>query len=375
MSVDYTVIVLGGGLAGLTSALHLSKIGINVMLIEKMAYPHHKVCGEYISNEVLPYFKWLNVDIDSLKPTSINKFQINNSSGKTASCSLDQGGFGISRFTLDHYLFKQVESNGIRVLQDTVDEVVFEDDYFKINTQSGERFTARYVFGAFGKRSNLDVKLKRNFIEQKAPFLAVKAHYSGPFDTNLVGLYTFEGGYCGVSKVENNLINICYITDYTHFKKHKNISSFQEQVLKKNPKLNKILSESKMVFDEPLAISQISFGEKQKIENHVIMVGDTAGLIHPLCGNGMAMAINSAKIACDAIADVVSGKISSRMELEAAYMRNWKNKFSFRLRAGSFIASILRNPTAARILLASLAQSPFLLKQIIKITHGKPIII
>jgi flavin-dependent dehydrogenase len=38
------------------------------------------------------------------------------------------------------------------------------------------------------------------------------------------------------------------------------------------------------------------FQQKKKLENHILMIGDTAGLIHPLCGNGMAMAIHSAKI-------------------------------------------------------------------------------
>jgi 2-polyprenyl-6-methoxyphenol hydroxylase-like FAD-dependent oxidoreductase len=51
-------------------------------------------------------------------------------------------------------------------------------------------------------------------------------------------------------------------------------------------------------FEKPLTISQVSFEEKC-IENHIIMIGDTAGLIHPLCGNGMAMAIHSAKLATE----------------------------------------------------------------------------
>ena len=55
----YDVVIIGGGLAGLTCALHLSRKGVDVLLIEKNTYPHHKVCGEYVSNEVLPYLKRL----------------------------------------------------------------------------------------------------------------------------------------------------------------------------------------------------------------------------------------------------------------------------------------------------------------------------
>ena len=67
MNLTTDVIIIGDGLAGLTSALHLQQAGINVTLIKKNAYPHHKVCGEYISNEVLPYLAWLNLDVGKRK--------------------------------------------------------------------------------------------------------------------------------------------------------------------------------------------------------------------------------------------------------------------------------------------------------------------
>ena len=52
---DYEIIVIGGGLAGLTAAIHLGLEGRSVLVIEKNEYPNHKVCGEYVSNEVVPY--------------------------------------------------------------------------------------------------------------------------------------------------------------------------------------------------------------------------------------------------------------------------------------------------------------------------------
>ena len=373
MPVDKTVIIIGGGLAGLTSALHLNKIGIDVMVIEKSSYPHHKVCGEYISNEVLPYLKWLNLDISGLDTTTINKFQMSTSRGQTATCTLPQGGFGISRYALDFFLFTHLQGRKVKIIKDSVEEINFENDSFAVKTLAGDVFTSKHVLGAFGKRTNLDVKMKRNFTKQKAPFLAIKAHYSGAFDNDLVALHNFDGGYCGVSKVENNLINICYLAGYDSFKKHKSFDAYQENVLKRNPYLKEILDKSKMVFEEPLAISQVSFKDKKKVENHVLMIGDTAGLIHPLCGNGMAMAIHSAKIASQLITEFEQGKICLRKELERLYTSRWNKLFGTRIRMGRIISSILQNPKMANLLLSVLANSPFLLRQIIKRTHGNPI--
>ena len=126
--------------------------------------------------------------------------------------------------------------------------------------------------------------------------MGVKIHVSGQFSEEKVALHNFKGGYCGVSKVENESINLCYITNYKAFKKHKDIAAFQEDVLFKNTALKELFKNSKPQFQNPLAISQISFETKNPIENHMIMCGDSAGMIHPLCGNGMGMAIRSSGV-------------------------------------------------------------------------------
>ena len=43
------VLIVGGGLAGLVNAIHLSKTGLKVIVLEKNDFPKHKVCGEYLS--------------------------------------------------------------------------------------------------------------------------------------------------------------------------------------------------------------------------------------------------------------------------------------------------------------------------------------
>jgi len=374
MKTNPDVLIIGGGLAGLTGAIHLSKKGLKVTLIEKSDYPRHKVCGEYISNEILPYLTWLGADVSQLHPTKITEFEFSTQNGKTAKTKLPLGGFGISRYALDDFLYQKAVANGCTIIKETVNDVSYSTDLFTVKTPN-QTLSAKIVLGAFGKRSTLDQVLSRNFISKKSPWLAVKAHYSGDFPNDVVALHNFNGGYCGVSKVENDTINVCYLADYATFKKYKNIEEYQQNVLYKNKQLKNVFENYNAVFDKPLTISQISFDKKQPVENHILMIGDTAGLIHPMCGNGMAMAIHSAKIASELILDYYTGKIDSRELLEKKYTQEWKNNFAKRLLMGRLLAKALTSKSITNMFVSIVASMPVLLKKIIKQTHGKPITI
>ncbi|WP_099098861.1 NAD(P)/FAD-dependent oxidoreductase [Tenacibaculum agarivorans] len=365
------VIVLGGGLAGLVSALHLAKKGIPVTVIEKNQYPKHKVCGEYISNEVLPYLQSLGFNPLVFQAKKITHFTLTTSNNKTLETQLPLGGFGISRYTLDFELAKKAKEIGVEIIEDTVVDVHFEKDSFTVQTKRNKKYSAAIVIGAYGKRSNLDVNLERGFIKKTSPFLAVKAHYRGDFPEDQVSLYNFKGGYCGVSKIENDHINICYIASYNSFKKYKNIDDFQSNIISKNKPLQTILEHSELVFSKPLTISQISFAKKNPVENHILFCGDTAGLIHPLCGNGMAMAIHAAKIASEQIVDYFNGKIQSRVQLEKTYELEWRKAFEKRLGMGRRLSILFRMNYFSEFITLGLQLFPWILPLIIRRTHGK----
>lgn len=366
------VIIVGGGLAGLTAGIHLSALGYQVIIFEKNAYPKHKVCGEYISNEVIPYLNSLQIHFEELHPTTITKLNFSTSSGKNIGTTLPLGGFGISRYALDDFMFKKAVSNGCKIIQETVDAIVFDKNVFTVTSAEGTAFHSKIVLGAFGKRSAVDQKMQRDFIKHKSPWLAVKAHYKGSFPDDVVGLHNFKGGYCGVSKVENDLINVCYLADYETFKNYKNLEEYQEKIVAKNPNLKALFDTATLVSEKPLTISQISFAEKHAVDNHVLMIGDTAGLIHPLCGNGMAMAIHSAKIASELVTEYLRDELS-RTALEEKYTEQWNYTFRKRLRTGRWIAALLQNPKLSEAALRILTVFPFLLPIIINKTHGKPI--
>ena len=216
--------------------------------------------------------------------------------------------------------------------------------------------------------------MNRDFIKKKSPFLAVKTHAKGNFPSDVVALHNFKGGYCGVSKVEDDSLNLCYIVNYDSFKKHKDINDFQKQVVFKNTYLKDIFDQSMPIFKTPLTISQISFSAKSAIEQHILMCGDTAGMIHPLCGNGMSMAIRSAQMVSELIVRYYLKEIKSREELEKAYLTAWNKEFKLRLKAGRIISSLFNQEKLAEVMMWLVKLFPGLLPRIIQLTHGKPML-
>ncbi|GER59453.1 FAD-dependent oxidoreductase [Patiriisocius marinus] len=375
----FDVLIIGGGLAGLSTAIHLSKQNVKVLVIEKQKYPHHKVCGEYVSNEVLPYLKQLGVNPLYHNAAEISKFKITDTFNIEIDVQLDLGGFGISRFSLDAILYDEARKNS-EFIFDTVTSITYEvndiskKSIFSVLTSANSLYTADYVVGSFGKRSNLDKSLNRTFIQKKTPWMAVKGHYTYEMPNNQVQLHNFKGGYCGLSKTETGQVNACYLSKVSAFKKYKSIKAFQKEHLSKNKHLKHFFETAVPVFEKPLTISQISFENKEPISNHIFMLGDSAGLIHPLCGNGMAMAIHSAKIFSELYLKSRNESSDSRQWLEDNYALKWNNAFQKRLKAGSVIQRILLNETSSKIGLKIASVFPQIVPSIIKKTHGSPMI-
>jgi flavin-dependent dehydrogenase len=368
------VIIVGGGLAGLTAAIALSRLGHSILLFEINAYPHHKVCGEYVSNEVRPYLEHLGVDLMAAGGVLITDFEISTANGNKIVTRLPLGGTGISRFLFDELLYNKAKSQGVEFLFTKVTNIHFSSKVFTVSSE-GNTYSATSVIGAYGKRSSLDKTLKRAFSFKKQDWLAVKAHYTHPnFADNLVALHNFEGGYGGLSKTENGAVNFCYLAHYDTFKKYADIDAFNRDVVSKNPYLRNFFEESELIFDKPLAIAQISFDKKAPVVHHILMCGDTAGLIHPLCGNGMAMAIHSAKLASEAVHSFLSDPKRDRNKLEKEYTKRWNTFFKNRLWFGRKLQRLLLDDKWMNAGLKIAGRSKGILNYVISKTHGKPIL-
>lgn len=377
---EYDVIIVGGGLAGLISANLLAKQGRKVLLVEKKKFPFHKVCGEYVSNEVLSFLQSIGFDPFHFGASAISKLRVSTPSGKNYFSKLDLGGFGLSRLVMDEGLYNLALKNNVIVRCETkVTDIVYDKNIFTVTTSAGEKFMTKLVIGSYGKRDTLDKKLSRSFIQSHTGYLGVKYHVKTDYLLDEVGLDNFRGGYCGIVKIEEEKYNICYLYKRNKKFNFNSICELEENILFGNPRIKEIFSNSEFLFSEPEVINEISFDSKEPVVNHIFMCGDAAGLITPLCGNGMSMAIHSAKLLSELITEskvLEQNSISkeSRDALELNYRKAWNKNFNKRLIIGRGIQRLFGNPLLTESGIKCIHAIPALEKRLIASTHGKSIV-
>ncbi|MCX8491470.1 MAG: NAD-binding protein, partial [Cyclobacteriaceae bacterium] len=130
------IVIIGGGLSGLVAANYLAQLQIPVTLFERKEYPFHRVCGEYISNETIPFLTSLQLFPEVFNPPSITQLQLTSVNGRSATLELDLGGFGISRFAFDLFLFEKAKKRGVVFhLNTEVEGVSYSQEKFEVKTK------------------------------------------------------------------------------------------------------------------------------------------------------------------------------------------------------------------------------------------------
>jgi hypothetical protein len=202
--------------------------------------------------------------------------------------------------------------------------------------------------------------------------VGVKYHVRATLPADLIGLHNFRDGYCGISKIEEDRYCLCYMTTAENLQVSGNsIPVMEKNILQKNPFLEKIFSSVEGLYDQPLTISQISFERKSQVEDHILFIGDAAGMAPPLSGNGMSMALHGSKIAFRCIETFLTGPVA-RHEMEQEYTDQWNRQFGRRLWVGRQLQRWFGSESRTNFLIHSLKPFPKLVSFLIRQTHGQP---
>ncbi len=400
----FDLIIVGGGPAGSHLAALVAGRGHSVLVCERSAFPRDKLCGEFLSPEVLGYLEETgSADrVRALGGAPIRSLAVFAPRGRPVRRGFPGSPIGLNRRDFDDTLRLTAIARGAewrtrRVLG------VARSDFFDVTVeQDGDRVTysARAVVDA-GGRQGISGRAGRRF-DGYAPatavadldggrgdglkaergsrrFVAFKRHYRS--DAPLAGLemYAFRGGYCGVSPISARVANVCLLIETTRIR----VSDPSEGGLA-DRLINDLrathagfaqrMSQLTPIDRGYLSASGFHFDRSRPTPASWIAVGDAAGEIAPVCGDGIAIALRSAALAARALYTYLDGR-SGWEQARAAYAAEWRREFARRRRLGAALQEVLLRPRLAGGLLWAARRAPVLADLLIRGTRdGRSVI-
>ena len=344
MEVD--VAIVGAGPAGSTLAALLARRGVSVALIDRDRFPRDKLCGEFLSYDALPVLERFGVTLAGT-PAIGNCRVVGRH--RTYAFAFPHAARGVSRLLLDDLLLQHAKAAGAHILDGCTATSVSRD---AVQTDRGE-IRARAVVGAWGRWGRFDQQLQRGFVRDHSHRnFGFKRHYRGAQLDGTIELYSFERGYLGVSAVENGVTNICGLVHASRLAGHKGRwETFIDEIRREEPRLDAMYARYQPAQETFLSSEPVIFRARSPVEGGIFMIGDASGIVDPLTGSGMAMAIQSALLAAPCIVEGQTDLYRQRhYEFFTSRIR-WSRRIAFLLSRPALLDAALRLRTLGAFLL------------------------
>jgi flavin-dependent dehydrogenase len=215
-------------------------------------------------------------------------------------------GIGLTRRALDEALLRQAEASGARIRRGAVvSGIVRNDSGFGISLRNEPVMQADTVFLATGKH---DLRsLKRSPGRSGEDLIGFKTYWRiAPSQQaaleHAVEVILFKGGYAGLQCVEGGLVNLCLLVKRPVFEAAgRNWEKLLDHLLRASPHLRGRLAGAEPTLPRPLTIANVPYGFLHRSEadetQGLFRLGDQMGVIPSFCGDGIAMALHTARLA------------------------------------------------------------------------------
>ena len=379
---EFDVIIAGAGPAGSSAAIRLARSDLRVLLVEQKKFPRPKLCGEFISPECRRHFENLGVADAMINsdPASITETVFYSSRGQHVTIPSSWFGgpaaLGLSRAVMDDVLLRRAQTCGVEVIEGaTITEPILDKEIVRgvrLKINGDERHhTAPLTIDATGRARILTRKLHVNETRSKAKLIAFKVHLRNTrVAAGACEIYFYRDGYGGLSSVEGDISNLCFIISAEQVKRHhSNPDLVMREMVMKNRRAAYTLEHAQPE-SEWLSASWERFGRQQPSPaKGLLAIGDSAAFIDPFTGSGMLMALESGELAADVINH--HRKELNASSLGADYAARYLEKFDARLRLCTWLRRAAFNFRLASLGITICSASENLRSRIARATRSR----
>jgi flavin-dependent dehydrogenase len=288
-------LIIGGGLAGAAAAIDLARAGQRPLLLEREGAPHDKICGEFLSGEAVAALAALGCDARRLGAVPIARVELW-AGRRHVAAGLPFAALSLSRRVLDAALLEATEAAGAEVQRGVAVRSLAGQT---AHTSAGP-VQARHLLLATGKH---DV---RGLPRPAGPDeIGLKMYFRAPALHRQLGgtvrVVFFAGGYAGLQPVEGGRLNLCLLVAGAHYRQAGAWPALLDRLLRE-PGLAG-LADAEQLLPRPLAISRVPYGHLARdAHDGLWRLGDQAAVIPSFCGDGMAIALESGRLAAAMLA-------------------------------------------------------------------------
>ncbi|MFC2142865.1 NAD(P)/FAD-dependent oxidoreductase [Candidatus Aenigmatarchaeota archaeon] len=311
MNEEYDVIILGGGPAGTIAAMYLAKAGKNVVLVDKKTFPRDKVCGDAQGRKAANILKDLGIYDEYVKIPGQKIYGIILSSPNGTHVNVDitdrgnpAPGYVHKREILDDFLYKNAEKLvKTKTLEAT--DVIIEDNFVKgiigknANGET-EEIRGKVLLAADGAHSIVARKFKLNDNTAEHNISGLRIYYKNVKDTtDRIEIHLVKSllpGYFWIFPLPDNQANVGLGMIVKDMQEKKiNLKEAVLKEIKENPIFKDRFKDAEPIEDVKGWPLPVASHHRKCYGNGFLLLGDAAGLIDPLSGEGVGNAMISGK--------------------------------------------------------------------------------
>jgi flavin-dependent dehydrogenase len=305
---DVGVVVVGAGPAGSACALALARRGVPVTVVERQKFPRRKVCGEYLNGGAVLELDALGIG-DAVRSVAHPLSGIRLVPSKLEALELAFGteALACERALLDDLLLVAARDAGATIVRAHAEDLAYDGGRAAgvvVRDESGERraLGARFIVGADGAGSLVARKLGLARAPRGARKFAVGGHYFGLGELGAhIEMYVGSGAYFAINPLDERRCNVMVVV------RDRDLAGWSSDVDEGLRGRAEQLGGGRRTFEgvqrvgPRVSVGPLAFEVSSAAGCGALVIGDAAGLLNPFTGQGVFLALRSAREAADAL--------------------------------------------------------------------------